>query len=297
MASKSERVAVVTGGNKGIGFEICRRLADEVTVVLTARDEKRGVDAVAKLHSFGSVDVIFHQLDVTDPISIASLANFIKMQFGKLDILVNNAGVASTYHDKEWFKGQNLPSEITDDDAKKSKDVAIQTFEGAQKCLETNYYGVKHVTQALLSLLIKSSSPRIVNITSRFGQLKNVQDETARKILSDFDVLTEELVDGVVSGYLKDVNDQVLEKKGWSSDVSGYIISKAALNAYTRILAKKYPSICANVVNPGFVATDITLFQGTTTVKEGARGPIRVALMPDGGPSGRYFSMMEESTF
>ena len=84
------RVVVVTGGNKGIGFEICRRLADEVVVVLTARDEKRGVDAVSKLHSFGLVDVIFHQLDVTNPTSVDSLANFIDMQFGKLDILVTS---------------------------------------------------------------------------------------------------------------------------------------------------------------------------------------------------------------
>ncbi|KAI3727591.1 hypothetical protein L6452_16208 [Arctium lappa] len=267
MESKSKRV-VVTGGNKGIGFEICRRLADEVVVILTARDEERGVDAVTKLHSSGLTEI-------------------------------NNAGIVSTPNlDKEWFKGQNLPSEKNEENVKKSKEVAKQTFEGVQKCLETNYYGVKHVTRALLTLLLKSSSPRIVNISSRFGQLKNVQDESTRKILSDLDGLTEELVDGVVSGYLEDAKDpKLLEKKGWSSDVSGYIISKATLNAYTRILAKKYPSICANVVSPGFVATDITLFQGTSTVEEGARGPVRVALMPDVGPSGRYFSMIEESTF
>ncbi|KAJ0559141.1 putative (+)-neomenthol dehydrogenase [Helianthus annuus] len=83
------RIGVVTGGNKGVGFEICRQLAaDKVTVVLTARDQKRGVDAVAKLHSSGLHDVVFHQLDVTDPASIASFANFIDTRFGKLDILV-----------------------------------------------------------------------------------------------------------------------------------------------------------------------------------------------------------------
>lgn len=82
------RIAVVTGGNKGIGLEICRQLADQVVVVLTARDHKLGEDAVAKLHESGLRDVIFNQLDVTDPTSIASLANFIDAQFGKLDILV-----------------------------------------------------------------------------------------------------------------------------------------------------------------------------------------------------------------
>ncbi|KAI3693605.1 hypothetical protein L1987_76552 [Smallanthus sonchifolius] len=291
------RIAVVTGGNKGVGFEICRQLADKATVVLTARDEKRGTDAVAKLHSSGLPDVVFHQLDVTDPASIASLANFIDARFGKLDILVNNAGIGSTIVDEESFWSLNLPSEVLDEKAKQVTKTATQTFEGAQKCLETNYYGVKHVTQALVTLL-KSNSPRIVNISSKLGQLENVQDESARKILSDVDGLSEELVDEVVKEYLNDAKDEeLLKKKGWSSNVSGYTMSKAALNAYTRILAKKFPSLYANAVSPGFVATDMTFFKGTFTAEEGARGPVRVALMPDGGPSGQYFWMMQDSTF
>ncbi|GKD92397.1 salutaridine reductase-like protein [Tanacetum coccineum] len=116
--------------------------------------------------------------------------------------------------------------------------------------------------------------------------------------MSDVDGLTEELVDKVVSEYLNDVKDQdLLEKKGWTSNVSGYIVSKAALNAYTRVLAKTYPSIYANAVSPGFVATDMTYFKGTFTVEEGARGPVRLALLPDGGPSGQYFWQMNDSTF
>ncbi|KAD5316796.1 hypothetical protein E3N88_16742 [Mikania micrantha] len=265
------RIAVVTGGNKGVGFEICRQLADKVTVVLTARDEKRGADAVARLHSSGLPDVVFHQLDVTDPASIASLANFIDSRFGKLDILVNNAGIASTIVDEESFWSLGLPSEVIDEKAKQVKKTIKQTFEGAQKCLETNYYGAKNVTQALLTLLLKSTSPRLVNISSKLGKLEE---------------------------YLKDVKDEALmEKKGWSSNVSGYVMSKAALNAYTRVLAKKYPSLCANAVSPGFVASDMTFFKGTFTAEEGARGPVRLALMPDGGPSGQYFWMMQDSTF
>ncbi|GJV43802.1 salutaridine reductase-like protein [Tanacetum coccineum] len=298
VSSYEEWIAVVSGGNKGIGLEICRQLADQVFVVLTARDQKLGEDAVAKLHESGLPDVVFHQLDVTDSTSIASLANFIDAQFGKLDILVNNAGVASTIVDEASFWSIDLPSEVIDDEKRKSKKVVRQSFEGARRCLETNYYGAKHVTQALLPLLLKSDSPRIVNISSKLGQLENVQDENARKILSDVDGLTEELVDKVVSEYLNDVKDQdLLEKKGWTSNVSGYIVSKAALNAYTRVLAKNYPSIYANAVSPGFVATDMTYFKGTFTVEEGARGPVRLALLPDGGPSGQYFWQMNDSTF
>ncbi len=84
------RYAVVTGANKGIGFGTVKQLASNgVTVVLTARDEKRGLEAVDKLKEFGLSDlVVFHQLDVTDPSRVTSLADFLKTQFGKLDILV-----------------------------------------------------------------------------------------------------------------------------------------------------------------------------------------------------------------
>lgn len=83
------RYAVVTGANKGIGLETARQLAAQgVRVVLTARDEKRGMEATSSLHELGFSSVIFHQLDVVDPASIQSLAQFIRNQFGKLDILV-----------------------------------------------------------------------------------------------------------------------------------------------------------------------------------------------------------------
>ena len=83
------RCAVVTGGNKGIGFEICRQLAlTGIEVILTSRNESRGVEAVEKLNSSGLSNVIFHQLDITDSSSIARLAKFIETRFRKLDILV-----------------------------------------------------------------------------------------------------------------------------------------------------------------------------------------------------------------
>ncbi|KAG6761855.1 hypothetical protein POTOM_035094 [Populus tomentosa] len=86
--SRVERYAVVTGANKGIGLETVRQIASKgVTVVLTARDEKRGTDATCMLHNMGLTNVVFHQLDVLDPVSIESLAKFIKDRFGRLDIL------------------------------------------------------------------------------------------------------------------------------------------------------------------------------------------------------------------
>jgi len=83
------RVAVVTGGNRGIGLEICKQLAFKgVTVILTARDEKRGVEAVKNLAAQGLSNILFHQLEVGDLSSAAHLADFIREKFGKLDILV-----------------------------------------------------------------------------------------------------------------------------------------------------------------------------------------------------------------
>jgi (+)-neomenthol dehydrogenase len=84
------RYAVVTGANKGIGFAVCKQLASKgITVVLTARDGKRGLEAVQKLKQLSLTGlVIFHQLDVTDLAGIRSFADFIRNQFGKLDILV-----------------------------------------------------------------------------------------------------------------------------------------------------------------------------------------------------------------
>lgn len=86
------RVALVTGGNRGMGFEICRQLASSgLTVVLTARSETRGAEAARELRGLGLPDVVSHQLDVTEPTSAARLADFVRTKFGKLDVLVRTA--------------------------------------------------------------------------------------------------------------------------------------------------------------------------------------------------------------
>ncbi|KAI7988778.1 (+)-neomenthol dehydrogenase [Camellia lanceoleosa] len=180
-------------------------------VILTARDEKRGTETVENLKACGLSDLFFHQLDVTDSASIASLADYIKNRFGKLDILVNNAGL--------------------------------------------------------------SDSARIVNVLSGLGQLKNVTNEWAREVLSDVDGLTEEKVDEVVSQYLQDAKEDLLESKGWSA-LSAYVVSKAALNAYMRVLAKQFPNFGINSVTPGFCKTDLSFNNGQYTAEEGAKGPV-----------------------
>ncbi|XP_027334884.1 (+)-neomenthol dehydrogenase-like isoform X3 [Abrus precatorius] len=281
MAAASERYAVVTGANKGIGLEIVRQLAlAGIKVVLTARDEKRGLHALEALKDSGlSHLVVFHQLDVADRTSVASLADFIKSKFGKLDILVNNAGVTGS---------------IVDADREKA---FTETYELTEECLQINYYGAKRTAESLLPLLQLSDSPRIVNVSSGWGKLERLSNEWAKGVLSDAENLTEERVDEVLKEFLKDFKEGSLESKGWPKHAGVYMISKAALNAYTRILAKKYPNFLINSVCPGFVKTDINGNSGVLTVEEGAASPVRVALLPNDGPSGILYIRSEVSSF
>ncbi|XP_048226398.1 uncharacterized protein LOC8261841 [Ricinus communis] len=297
----TKRYAVVTGANRGIGFEVCRQLASNgIVVVLTARDENRGLEAVKKLKDSGVSDdlVVFHQLDVADPDSISSLADFIKIQFGRLDILVNNAGIGGiVYHPDNFRRGFEHCGGWPDGKQVSWTEMATQSFDLAGKCVKTNYYGAKGMVEALAPLLQSSDSAMIVNVSSLLGLLQNIPGEWAKAVLSDIENLTEERVDEVVNQFLKDFKDGFLEAKGWPMQLSGYIVAKAALNAYTRILAKKYPSLRVNALCPGFCRTDMTINIGLLTAPEGAENVVRLALLPKDGPSGCFFNMKEIHCF
>ncbi|KAJ8900536.1 hypothetical protein K2173_025313 [Erythroxylum novogranatense] len=296
MAEATKKYAVVTGANKGIGFEICRQLASNgIVVVLTARDTKRGVEAVEKLKDFGGVSdyVIFHQLDVGDDDDISSFVDFIRNRFGKLDILVNNAAVLGTQIDDDGLRASvgKEASEIN------WSEISTQPYELAEECLKINYYGAKKMVEALLPLLQLSDSPRIVNVSSSAGKLENVPSEWAKGVLSNAEAVTEEKVDEVLDQFLKDFKEGSLEIKRWPALPSAYRMSKAAMNAYTRMLAKKHPSFYINCVCPGYVKTEINFNTGYLPLEVGAEGPVRLALLPDGGPSGCFFFQKEKSSF
>ncbi|XP_012574179.1 (+)-neomenthol dehydrogenase-like [Cicer arietinum] len=294
----TQRYAVVTGANKGIGVEIVRQLAlSGIKVVLTARDEKRGLQALETLKASGLSDfVVFHQVDVANAASIATLADFVKSKFGKLDILVNNAGISGTViNDKDLARLLIInPGALSEDEKKKAM---TQTYELAEECLQINYYGAKITTQSLLPLLQLSDSPKIVNVSSTLGKLESMPNEWAKNIFSDVDNLTEEKVDEVLKKFLEDFKEGSLESKGWPKVGGAYILSKAAMNAYTRIVAKKFPTLCINSICPGFVITDITANTGMLTAEEGAASIVKLALLPNGSLSGQFYNRTEVSSF
>jgi NAD(P)-dependent dehydrogenase (short-subunit alcohol dehydrogenase family) len=222
-------IALVTGANRGIGREAARQLAAKgYSVILSARDEAKANAAAEELAGEGG-DVKPLVLDVSDPASIDRAAAGLANDPGELDVLVNNAGIGSDF----GVAG------------------ADPDFDAIQRALDTNFFGAYRLTIALLPLLRKSSSPRIVSVSSGMGG--------------------------------------VAEMGGWSP---GYRVSKASLNAMTRILSTelKDAGFLVNSACPGFVATDMGgQFGAKKSVEDGASGVVWLATLPDDGPTGGFF--------
>jgi NAD(P)-dependent dehydrogenase (short-subunit alcohol dehydrogenase family) len=156
--AKEQRIALVTGANKGIGFEVARDLARKgFHVFLGARNEKAGEAAAEKLRKEGEEDygeITVLKIDVSKPDSIRRAAEEFSRKSDRLDALVNNAGI------------------LLDDD----KDVLTATPETFETTLRTNTLGALLVAQAFVLFLKKSDTPRIVNVSSGGGQLTDGAD-------------------------------------------------------------------------------------------------------------------------
>ncbi|GAB5521825.1 MAG: SDR family oxidoreductase [Rhodothermales bacterium] len=149
----TSRIALVTGANKGIGFETARQLgAQGLTVLLGARSTERGTEAASQLQAEG-YDVQFVHLDVTNSDHIQAAVQHIADTYGRLDVLVNNAGVQIESNDWGINNAATLPVDTLRD-----------TF-------DINFFGLIELTQALLPLLEKSDAGRIVNVSSILGSL------------------------------------------------------------------------------------------------------------------------------
>jgi NAD(P)-dependent dehydrogenase (short-subunit alcohol dehydrogenase family) len=158
------RVALVTGANRGIGFESCRQFALEgFTVILTARSPEKGQKAVRKLQE-ENLKVNFCQLDVTDPESIRLAVEFVQNEYGRLDVLVNNAGISL-------------------DEGKRFTDISPDIL---QETLDVNLLGVFRVTHAFLPFMKKKGFGRIINISSGLGSFASLSGGTGAYKLSKY---------------------------------------------------------------------------------------------------------------
>ena len=156
MADTSKRIALVTGGNKGLGLETCRRLGEAgLTVLLGARNADAGETAAKSLKDKGH-DVRFVAVDLGKPESFAGVASKIEDEFGRLDVLVNNAGI--------FDRQDGTPAAV---------DLAA-----VRRTFETNFFQTLALTQALLPLVRKSPAGRIVNVSSGLGSLTQNADPT-----------------------------------------------------------------------------------------------------------------------
>jgi NAD(P)-dependent dehydrogenase (short-subunit alcohol dehydrogenase family) len=223
-----DRVALVTGANRGIGLEVARQLAMRgFTSILGARDFSKGEEAASSLQQSG-LEIIPIQLDVTEQRSIEAAKHLVKERFGKLDVLVNNAAILYD----SWQRAENANLDIV------------------REAFETNTLGAWRMCQAFIPLLRRSEHARVVNVSSESGSL------------------------AVMGG-----------------GTPAYSVSKAALNALTRMLAGELRAsrILVNSVCPGWVATEMGGPNAPRTVEEGAASVIWAATLQDDGPTGGFF--------
>lgn len=154
----SKKIALITGANKGLGFETARQLGKEgVSIIAAARNKEKGIAAVNKLKEEG-IDAEFLQLDVDKDADIQFAFNFINEKYGKLDILINNAGIQ--VDGAGW--GDNTATTIKE--------------EALRQTMDTNFFNVVKLTNTLLPLIKKSEAGRIVNLSSILGSLEYHSD-------------------------------------------------------------------------------------------------------------------------
>ncbi len=247
MSTTDKKIAFITGANRGIGFETAHELGKKgIHVVIGSRDAKKGQEAVAKLQKLG-VEAEAITFDVNKKTDHAAAFKFFNDKYARLDILINNAGV---------FKDIASPS------AEKTINVTNVSEEIIRETFDANFIAPILLTQTLLPLIKKSSSGRIVNLSSILASLA-LHSDPASPI--------------------------------YTSKAFAYNASKTALNAFTVHLAYelKDTKIKVNSAHPGWVKTDMGGPDAMMEVSDGAKTSVQLALLPDDGPTGGYFHMGE----
>jgi NAD(P)-dependent dehydrogenase (short-subunit alcohol dehydrogenase family) len=222
------KIALVTGANRGIGYEVCRQLARlGLQVILTSRNPAKGEQAVESLQRQG-YQVDFQPLDVIEVKQVERLRLWVADRYGRLDVLVNNAAV---------FLGED-------------QSVFSVPMDIVRMTMEINYYGPLNLCRAFVPMMKKTGYGRLVNVSSEMGSLASM-----------------------------------------GGDSAGYRVSKAALNALTRIVASEVRgyNIKVNSACPGWVRSDMGGSHAPRSLEQGAATIVWLATLDENGPSGGFY--------
>ncbi|KAI5702798.1 hypothetical protein M8J75_004241 [Diaphorina citri] len=261
----SERVAVVTGANKGLGFGIVKSLCEQFDgyIYLTARDKKKGAEAVQVLKDMKLCKhpekLRFHELNVLNEEHTDDLYHHLKKEHGGIDILINNAAIA-------YKRASTVP-------------FAIQ----AEQTILTNYLGLVRTCVFLFPLLRRHA--RVVNLSSSAGHLSQITNLELKKRLMEDCVSERQLTDMMYEFMdITKEHPRAHVAKGWPD--SAYAVSKIGVNLLTRIYQKKFDCELGNqdkvinAVHPGYVATNMSSFMGNVNIFDAAKAPLYCALLP-----------------
>eukprot|EP00884_Botryococcus_braunii_P017099 jgi/Botrbrau1/4072/Bobra.152_3s0027.1 len=264
-----ETVAVVTGANKGIGYDIARIIAENgLKTVVTSRNEALGEEAAASIKArTGSDNVLYHQLDISDGASVKAFAQWASKHASPINILINNAGMA--------YKGN------------------VFGAEEAATTLGTNFEGTREVCEALLPYI--ADGGRIVNVCSRAGKLSIVKAEGLRSRFEQ--ARSADDVSSLAREFVDDIKGNRHQDKGWPATMYG--VSKLCEATYTRILAADVSSrnISVNACCPGYVKTDMSSGRGIKDPSEGADTPVWLALLAPPSMTGGFYSERTQEPF
>jgi NAD(P)-dependent dehydrogenase (short-subunit alcohol dehydrogenase family) len=251
------RMALVTGGNRGLGLGTAERLArDGMEVLVTARDAGQAERAAERIRAHGG-KARAEVLDVASEDSIAALSRRLAERDQHLSVLVNNAGVSM-----------------------KGFDANV-----AEKTTAVNFFGALHVTEALAPAMLDHG--RIVLVSSGMGEVSALSPELQRRFLDP--ALDRPALVALVREFVRDVREGRHAERGWPS--SAYRVSKAALNALARVLARELAprGILVNAVCPGWVRTDMGGPSAPRSLEQGVQSIVWAAELPDDGPTGGFF--------
>jgi len=276
----SNKIVLVTGSNKGIGYGIIEALLKKKSnfrIILTSRNEQLGIKSFNQLsekYPHSKNNFFYHQLDITSESSISNLIEWIKKELGKVDYLVNNAGLGTlgNHHDL------NIHTAV----------------------LNVNVFGTINFTENMLKNEMINKKGKIILVGSMMGNLNYL---TSQKLKNDFKKAKsyQELLN-LTEAFKISFKNKTTDKDGWC--INTYSVSKMVVNTYARVLSLRKEiednDISVYAAHPGWVKTDMTGPEAPLTIEQGTVNEIFLLELPEGinkKYQGKYFDNCKVSSF